>query len=63
MDFCVTCVHTNKTIVFRFFKNNPFIYIPRNVYAKEEPPSLSWIKVMGIRNCVSVRLNATDLRW
>ena len=30
---------------------------------KGEPPSLSGMKVMGIRNCVSVRLNVTDLKW
>ena len=28
-----------------------------------EPPSLSGMKVMGIRNCVSVRFNVTDLVW
>ena len=54
-------MHTNKTINIFIFLNNPLIYIPRKVGAKGERPSLSGMKVMGIRNCVSVRLSATDL--
>ena len=50
-------------LLFLFFLNNPLIKIPRKVSAKEEPPSLSGMKVMGIRNCVSDRLSATDLVW
>ena len=59
MDSRVSCVHTNKTIIVFF--NNPLIWIPRKVSAKGEPQSLSGMKVMGIRNCVSVRLTAIDL--
>ena len=61
MDFRVSCVHTNKTIIVFIFLNNPLSFIPRKVSAKGEPPSLSRMKVMEIRNCVSVRLNATDI--
>ena len=35
--------------------------MPRKVSAKGEPPCLSAMKVIGIINCVSVRLSATDL--
>ena len=49
MDFHVSCVHTNKTIIVFIFLNNPLILIPRNVSAKGEPPSLRGMKVMGIR--------------
>ena len=35
----------------------------RKVSAKGKPPRLSGMKVMGIRNCVSVKLSATDLVW
>ena len=63
MDFRVSCVHTNKTIIFLYF----ILIIPsfrslgRSV--QRAPPSLSGMNVMGIRNCVPVRLNATELRW
>jgi hypothetical protein len=65
MDFCVSCVYTNKAIIVFIFLNNPLITssIPRKVSTKGEPLSLSEMKVMGIRNCVSVRLNVTDLVW
>ena len=35
----------------------------RYICFRIEPPSLSGMKVMGIRNCVSVRLKVTDLVW
>ena len=52
-----------KRLLFLFFLNNPLIQIPRKVSAEGEPPSLRGMKVMGIRNCVSVRLSTTDLVW
>jgi hypothetical protein len=48
-------------LIKRLFFYNFFKIIPRKVSAKGKPQSLSGMKVMGIRNCVSVRLSATEL--
>ena len=46
-----------------FLKQSLDLDLPRKVSAKGTPESVSGMKVMGIRNCVSVRLSATELGW